>query len=120
VNQQPTRRNNIMSSDQQITVAHRAVFDLAARIADYLSDYEGTGCALTFGQIAEGVGIDLRSLSKIDGWIFFIAAESAVDFRQWTKISEQGEPSRFTKKPTTTTYRKPIESPVARSRRAAR
>jgi len=110
----------ISTAKQNLTAAHRGVFDLASRISDYLAEYEGTGLTLSFQQIAEGVGINLRSLSKTDGYLFYMSAEAAVDFRSWSLVSEPNTPARFQKKPAVTNYRKPAESPVAQARRKAR
>lgn len=108
------------TASQNLTEAHRSIYDLASRISDYLSEYEGSGATLSFADIASGVGIDLRSLSKTDGYVFYMAAEASTEFRGWKNVSETGEPARFVKLPTMTEWRKPSESPVARSRRRAR
>ena len=104
--------SNTTASDS-LCKAHRNVYDMSSRISDALAPFEGTGVTLTFGQIADAVGINLRSLSKMDGWLFYMSAEAATEFRGWSKVSNEGEPARFTKKPTVTVRRKSSASPAA-------
>ena len=92
---------------QTLTSAHSAVFDLASRISDYLSQYENTGATLSFGDIASGCGIDLLSLKRTDSYIWYLAAEAACEFRGWSNVSGKGEPARFRKGSKVTEYRKP-------------
>lgn len=100
-----------------LRVARDAILDVSRDINRTLASYEGTSAVLTFGDIAADASVDLTKLTKGERFAFFLAAESALDFRGWTRVESNDGRAHFTKKPTVTEHRKPATSP-RRSRKA--
>jgi hypothetical protein len=110
----------MLTTIENLNIAHDATFCIAKRAAAVLAAHEGLGVTLTRIEIAQSIGIDLRDVSSLDSFIAYLAIDAAIQHRGWSELpSDSSTVKRFTKKPTVMHYGLPVESPIARKRRAA-
>ena len=90
-----------------LTAAHKGCYSIADRASVVLAGLEGTAATISYSDLAAAIGIDMRDLGKLDGYLVFLSLDSALDYRGWKNTAEKGEVSKFVLKPITKSFRKP-------------
>jgi hypothetical protein len=90
-----------ITASNSLTQAHKGCFAIADRASAVLANLEGTGATLSYGDLAAAIGLDMKGLGKLDGYLVFLSLDSALDYRGWKNVADKGEVSKFVLKPIT-------------------